>query len=451
MSGKDMSPLVAPLDSMLVPPNEPLNSLGALSNSGGRLSSDNTGGHATPGALSTYFQSPFTYSPDSSPADIRTQATKERQSRPIGDSEDRGQPNPARADIHNERIDTPMKGAIQGDATPRTPVERTRPMGEVPSGSNLKTPLVRPNGSSGVGDSSGSAGDERTGGLQRIHTFLLAGWERDGATNTNTNTDGDSDGDSNDGSNGNSNIENCASISSDCVDMNFSSVSTVEDSPDIVNESWTSSCSDPFIMGLSAQPLRAPSSVGLIRSIGVGDGGNEVGMGKVYDLLTSSECCIKNATDIACVVPTDHLLVCSVSNWGGYALAAACAVLFSAREQVREGIQGQHRTISDNSDPTDGISGTVASTAADRARRTSAGIYSGGDSNLSIVVVATEVTETLGRFLPSDQVEVAMCQRMVEAGARDGVSGQKVVSVDGMPFEESLRVLGELRDVISTL
>jgi hypothetical protein len=56
-----------------------------------------------------------------------------------------------------------------------------------------------------------------------------------------------------------------------------------------------------------------------------GDGGNEVGMGKVYDAVLNSK--IANARAIACVVPANHLLVCSVSNWGGYALAAATGVV----------------------------------------------------------------------------------------------------------------------------
>lgn len=63
----------------------------------------------------------------------------------------------------------------------------------------------------------------------------------------------------------------------------------------------------------------------------VGDGGNEVGMGKVYGKVLSSK--IANAKEIACVVPTDHLIIASVSNWGGYALCAATAVLHVARQQ----------------------------------------------------------------------------------------------------------------------
>lgn len=44
------------------------------------------------------------------------------------------------------------------------------------------------------------------------------------------------------------------------------------------------------------------------RSIGIGDGGNEVGMGSVYDLVVNSNK-IANAASIACTVPADHLIV----------------------------------------------------------------------------------------------------------------------------------------------
>jgi hypothetical protein len=57
-------------------------------------------------------------------------------------------------------------------------------------------------------------------------------------------------------------------------------------------------------------------------------------MGKIYDKVVSSA--ITNAAQIACVVPTDHLLVCSVSNWGGYALAAA-ATTVSAMQRAGSG------------------------------------------------------------------------------------------------------------------
>ena len=53
-------------------------------------------------------------------------------------------------------------------------------------------------------------------------------------------------------------------------------------------------------------------------SVGIGDGGNEVGMGSVYQQVIKSS--VPMAAEIACVVPVDHLLVSSVSNWGSYAL-----------------------------------------------------------------------------------------------------------------------------------
>ncbi|OWK46700.1 DUF4392 domain-containing protein [Fimbriiglobus ruber] len=64
----------------------------------------------------------------------------------------------------------------------------------------------------------------------------------------------------------------------------------------------------------------AQSQFNRVRTIGVGDGGNEIGMGKV-----SHETIVKNVPNgaaIHCRVPTDFLIVSGVSNWGAYALAA---------------------------------------------------------------------------------------------------------------------------------
>lgn len=59
--------------------------------------------------------------------------------------------------------------------------------------------------------------------------------------------------------------------------------------------------------------------------MGIGDGGNEVGCGKVYNAILAST--VPNAAKIANVVPADYLIVCGVSNWGGVALAAATNLL----------------------------------------------------------------------------------------------------------------------------
>ena len=60
-------------------------------------------------------------------------------------------------------------------------------------------------------------------------------------------------------------------------------------------------------------------------TIGIGDGGNEIGMGKIpHETIVKN---IPNGDLIHCRVPTDYLIVCGVSNWGAYALAAGVYVL----------------------------------------------------------------------------------------------------------------------------
>ena len=55
-----------------------------------------------------------------------------------------------------------------------------------------------------------------------------------------------------------------------------------------------------------------------ITTIGIGDGGNELGMGKVYDSIVKN---IPLGETIGCCVSADFLIAAGVSNWGGYALA----------------------------------------------------------------------------------------------------------------------------------
>ena len=61
------------------------------------------------------------------------------------------------------------------------------------------------------------------------------------------------------------------------------------------------------------------------RKIGVGDGGNEIGMGKLPPGLIAQH--VPNGAEIACVTACDHLVVAGVSNWGAYGLMAALALL----------------------------------------------------------------------------------------------------------------------------
>jgi hypothetical protein len=69
-----------------------------------------------------------------------------------------------------------------------------------------------------------------------------------------------------------------------------------------------------------------------IVTAGIGDGGNEVGFGKVAELVADivpagRVCsCPCGAGNIAAVA-TDHLVVAAISNWGGYGVSAMIAYL----------------------------------------------------------------------------------------------------------------------------
>jgi hypothetical protein len=132
--------------------------------------------------------------------------------------------------------------------------------------------------------------------------------------------------------------------------------------------------------------------------LAIGDGGNELGMGKVFDEIVKNPK-ISNGEKIGCVVAADFLIAASVSNWGGYALAAGAAVV-RARDEAAK----------DASKP-----------------------------------LETAVKDWVDRCLPSDDDEVALLNRCVAAGCRDGVSGKMEATVDGMPLETSLQCLRDLR------
>lgn len=61
-----------------------------------------------------------------------------------------------------------------------------------------------------------------------------------------------------------------------------------------------------------------------IPTIAVGDGGNEVGMGKVTSFVTNF---VNKGNQICASTGTDYLILAGVSNWGGHALAGALSLL----------------------------------------------------------------------------------------------------------------------------
>jgi hypothetical protein len=75
---------------------------------------------------------------------------------------------------------------------------------------------------------------------------------------------------------------------------------------------WTAPLDDLFLAGPWVK-------------LAVGDGGNEIGMGKLPAGLIART--VPNGAEIACVTSCDHLVVAGVSNWGAYGLMAALAVL----------------------------------------------------------------------------------------------------------------------------
>ncbi len=120
----------------------------------------------------------------------------------------------------------------------------------------------------------------------------------------------------------------------------------------------------------------------------VGDGGNELGMGLVADEVKKH---ITNGETIASATPADLLLCASVSNWGGYAIAGALEILAVTAHGCKV--------------PT---------------------------------------------LVPSDEEEAAVLQGAIDAGARDGISGRDDLSVDGMKLEAHLKILQEIRNVVSS-
>ncbi len=61
-----------------------------------------------------------------------------------------------------------------------------------------------------------------------------------------------------------------------------------------------------------------------IVTIGIGDGGNEIGMGKVFLGVSKS---IAHGRRIASTVLTDYVIVAGVSNWGAYGLVGALSIV----------------------------------------------------------------------------------------------------------------------------
>ena len=126
-----------------------------------------------------------------------------------------------------------------------------------------------------------------------------------------------------------------------------------------------------------------------ILTIGVGDGGNEIGMGRIQEAVQrvlpyGKTCRCPCGAGIAAAIATDVLVVANVSNWGAYGIAACLALL-----------------CHDNS------------------------------------------------IFPDDGSFCEVFKDCVRAGALDGISTRQALSDDGIPIEAHRGVLSILRAMIT--
>ncbi|EDO48570.1 predicted protein, partial [Nematostella vectensis] len=123
-----------------------------------------------------------------------------------------------------------------------------------------------------------------------------------------------------------------------------------------------------------------------IATIGIGDGGNEIGMGNVHTQVTQH---IKNGPSIAATVQTDNIISAGVSNWGGWALAMAVYLLNECSNHSRYQRHGLGFRLP--------VAMETALTDVDKERQ--------------------------------------ILEFLVKAGVCDGVTGKAEMSVDGLQFD----------------
>ncbi|MDW7671315.1 MAG: DUF4392 domain-containing protein [Bacillota bacterium] len=111
----------------------------------------------------------------------------------------------------------------------------------------------------------------------------------------------------------------------------------------------------------------------------VGDGGNEMGMGKVYDFIKHH---VHLGKTIGCVTKADYVIPAGISNWAAYGLSAALSLL--SRQNL----------------------------------------------------------------LPLPGTEKCVLEKMVQAGAVDGCTKKREVSVDGVTLDLYLGVIDEITSLV---
>jgi D-glutamate cyclase len=78
-------------------------------------------------------------------------------------------------------------------------------------------------------------------------------------------------------------------------------------------------------IGSYTAPLDELFAAGPWQTIAVGDGGNEIGMGRIPRTVIAAA--VAHGETIACATSAHHLIVTGVSNWGAWGLVAALAAI----------------------------------------------------------------------------------------------------------------------------
>lgn len=128
-----------------------------------------------------------------------------------------------------------------------------------------------------------------------------------------------------------------------------------------------------------------------ISTTGIGDGGNELGMGKLKEKVISL---MPKGEQIACDVPADYAITCGVSNWGGYAVACGLFLLQNCPSHQRYLKKGL---------------GLNQTTSPEETQRWTVG-------------------------LPSVDKEESFLSTLVRFGVRSGKTGNLAMEVDGLTF-----------------
>ncbi|PIO31943.1 hypothetical protein AB205_0041760, partial [Aquarana catesbeiana] len=141
------------------------------------------------------------------------------------------------------------------------------------------------------------------------------------------------------------------------------------------------SCADPPVTSLQSPGVN-------IYLPGIGDGGNELGTGKVKELVKKH---IPNGDTIACDVAADFAVIAGVSNWGGYAVSCALYLLNTCEIHERY----LRRAV--------------------------------GFPRLS-------ERESWASSLPSVSKEEKLLEILIQHGVRSGKTASLAMEVDGLPF-----------------